>query len=250
MTKRWSVFQLPTTVIKDIETLFKGFLWCNGDPTKGKARVAWNEVCKPKYQEGLGLKPLDMWNNTLLIKHLWNIVANKESIWVKWINTVKLNRRSIWDTQCYGNDSWWNDNQTLSNHISKREVCLAGFNDQSKLCDIVYGNRWKWHDDWMVKHNFLLNIYVPTFNDEPDKVSWATNQGKMVKHTFILWLDIKEKLITQDKLLKWYPQKVACCPYCKANPDSHEHLFFQCNTIAEVWKTVKVKARIKSAATS
>ncbi|GJU10211.1 RNA-directed DNA polymerase, eukaryota, reverse transcriptase zinc-binding domain protein [Tanacetum coccineum] len=308
-----TVFKLPTTVVKEIETLFKGFLWCNGELTRGKARVAWKEVCKPKDQGGLGLKPLDMWNNTLLIKHLWNIAANKESLWVKWINTVKLKGRSIWDIQCFGNDSWcwktilslrklvmdhirhkigngrnisawydrWNDNQALINHISKREVCLAGFNDQSKLCDIVNDNKWKWPDDWLVKYNFLLNILVPTLKDEPDKVLWATKQGKLVKfstnqvwrdirsdgnkvqwdklvwfsqciprHTFILWLAIKEKLITQDKLLQWYPQNVVCCPYCKEKPDSHEHLFFQCKTVAEVWKTVKEKARIKSNATN
>ncbi|GKB87009.1 ribonuclease H-like domain-containing protein, partial [Tanacetum coccineum] len=194
-----SVFQLPTTVIKDIETFFKGFLWCN---------------------------------------------ANKESLWVKWINTVKLKGRSIWDTQCYGNDCWywktipslrnmvmdrirhkigngrnisawydmWNDNQTLSNHISKREVCLAGFNNQSKLCDIVDGNRWKWPDDWMVKHNFLLNILVPTFNDKPDNVQWVTNQGKMktvkvkarIKSNATTWKDIiKDMAVNKNQNNIW-----------------------------------------------
>nr|GEY57086.1 RNA-directed DNA polymerase, eukaryota, reverse transcriptase zinc-binding domain protein [Tanacetum cinerariifolium]GEZ68052.1 RNA-directed DNA polymerase, eukaryota, reverse transcriptase zinc-binding domain protein [Tanacetum cinerariifolium] len=113
-----SVFQIPFTVIKDIETFFKDFLWCNGELSRGKSGVAWKEVCKPKDQGGLGLKPLDMWNNTLLIKHLWNIVANKESLWVKWINTVKLKGRRIWDTQCYGNDSWcWKIILSLRNMV-------------------------------------------------------------------------------------------------------------------------------------
>nr|GEX44518.1 zinc finger, CCHC-type [Tanacetum cinerariifolium] len=86
----------------------------------------------------------------------------------------------------------WNDNQALSNYISKREVCLAGFNDQSKLCDIVDGNRWKWSDDWMVKYNFLLSIPILIFNDEHDKVPWATKQRKMVKFsTNQVWRDIR-----------------------------------------------------------
>ncbi|GJW09007.1 hypothetical protein Tco_1571430 [Tanacetum coccineum] len=88
----------------------------------------------------------------------------------------------------------WNDNQALTNHISKREVCLAGFNDQSKLCDIVNDNKWKWPDDWLVKYNFLLNILVPTFKDEPDKVLWATKQGKLVKFStnqVLVWRDIR-----------------------------------------------------------
>nr|GEX31322.1 RNA-directed DNA polymerase, eukaryota, reverse transcriptase zinc-binding domain protein [Tanacetum cinerariifolium] len=85
MQVNWgSVFLLPKIVINDIEKLFKKFLWNNGDSGKGRAKVAWLDVCKPKDQGGLGFKSLEMWNKTLLVKHLWNIVANKESIWVKW----------------------------------------------------------------------------------------------------------------------------------------------------------------------
>ncbi|GJU75280.1 hypothetical protein Tco_1272350 [Tanacetum coccineum] len=41
------------------------FLWNAGDSTKGKAKVAWSLVCRPKEQGGLGLKPLKKWNETL-----------------------------------------------------------------------------------------------------------------------------------------------------------------------------------------
>lgn len=106
---------------------------------------------------------------------------------------------------------------------------------------------------------------------------WITNQGNMVKfktsqvwkdvrgegvkvhwdrliwfsqciprHTFILWLAVKVKLITHDKLLKWYPQKDVCCPFCKIMPDSHEHLFFQCPFASGIWTEMKIKARIRS----
>nr|GFA32431.1 hypothetical protein [Tanacetum cinerariifolium] len=196
----------------------------------------------------------------LVMDHIWHKIGNGRNI-------------SAWyDKQ--------NDNQALTNHISKREVCLAGFNDQSKLCDIVEGNKWKWPDDWLVKYNFLRSIPVPTLKDEPEKVPWATKQEKLLKfstnqlwidirndgnkmqwdklvwfsqcilrHTFILWLAIKKKLITQDKLLQWYTQNIVCCLYCRDKPDSHEHLFFQCKTVAKVWKTVKEKDIIKSNAT-
>ncbi|GKC25347.1 RNA-directed DNA polymerase, eukaryota, reverse transcriptase zinc-binding domain protein [Tanacetum coccineum] len=157
------VFQLPTTVIKDIETLFKGFLWCNGDLTRGKAMVVWKEYMGHSKSYGS-----DSW--------CWKTILSLRNMVKDHIRHKISNGRNIlaWYDR-------WNDNQTLSNYISKREVCLAGFNDQSKLCDIVDGNRWKWPDDWMVKHKFLLNIHVPTFNDEPDNVLWATNQGKMQK---------------------------------------------------------------------
>ncbi|GJX96968.1 peptidase C48, SUMO/sentrin/Ubl1 [Tanacetum coccineum] len=232
---------------RKIETLFKGFLWCNGDLTRGKARVAWKEVCMPKDRGGLGLKPLDLWNKTLLIKHLWNSVASKESLWVKWINTVKLKGKSIWDTQCYANDSWcwktilslrtlvinhirykigngrsisvwydrWNENNALSNNIPKRDVCLAGFNDQNKICDMIEGNRWKWPEDWLAKYSCLLNIPTPTLVEEPDKTLWVTNQGKMVKfrrsssprtrflNVDSVWKIVKDKARINSKSTRW-----------------------------------------------
>ncbi|GJT19452.1 hypothetical protein Tco_0878158 [Tanacetum coccineum] len=78
-----SVFILPKAVIKDIEKLLKGFLWCQGDLSKGKAKIAWKQVCKSKEDGGLGIKDLSKWNEVLMSNHLWNVATMKESIWVK-----------------------------------------------------------------------------------------------------------------------------------------------------------------------
>ncbi|GKA73877.1 RNA-directed DNA polymerase, eukaryota, reverse transcriptase zinc-binding domain protein [Tanacetum coccineum] len=53
-----SVFILPKTMVRDIDRLLKGFLWCQGNLTKGKEKVAWKLVCKPKNEGGLGIKHL------------------------------------------------------------------------------------------------------------------------------------------------------------------------------------------------
>ncbi|GKD06361.1 RNA-directed DNA polymerase, eukaryota, reverse transcriptase zinc-binding domain protein [Tanacetum coccineum] len=90
------VFLLPKYVVKDINKIMKDFLWSQSDESKGKAKVAWKSVCKPKNQGGLGLKDLMMWNKALFIKHLWNIANKKDTLWVKWVNTVKLKGVSVW----------------------------------------------------------------------------------------------------------------------------------------------------------
>ncbi|GKC77153.1 RNA-directed DNA polymerase, eukaryota, reverse transcriptase zinc-binding domain protein, partial [Tanacetum coccineum] len=57
MQNYWaSVFLLPKQVIYEINKILKGFLWCQGELTKGKAKVSWDAVCKPKDQGELGLK--------------------------------------------------------------------------------------------------------------------------------------------------------------------------------------------------
>ncbi|GJT26681.1 RNA-directed DNA polymerase, eukaryota, reverse transcriptase zinc-binding domain protein [Tanacetum coccineum] len=53
-----SVFLLPRTIIKDINKLLKGFLWCHGYLIRGKAKVSWESICKPKDKGGLRLKSL------------------------------------------------------------------------------------------------------------------------------------------------------------------------------------------------
>ncbi|GKG43102.1 hypothetical protein Tco_0479786 [Tanacetum coccineum] len=55
MHQYWaSVYILPLTVIKELEKKFKRFLWNPSGLIKGKARVSWKIVCKPKEQGRLG----------------------------------------------------------------------------------------------------------------------------------------------------------------------------------------------------
>ncbi|GKD56853.1 RNA-directed DNA polymerase, eukaryota, reverse transcriptase zinc-binding domain protein [Tanacetum coccineum] len=60
MSVYWaSVFRLPKTVVKEINNILKRFLWSNGDSAKGKAKIAWKYVCRPKECGGLGIKNLE-----------------------------------------------------------------------------------------------------------------------------------------------------------------------------------------------
>ncbi|GKE92996.1 hypothetical protein Tco_1574091 [Tanacetum coccineum] len=40
-----SVLMIPTGILLDIKQLIRGFLWCNGELKRGKAKVAWNDIC-------------------------------------------------------------------------------------------------------------------------------------------------------------------------------------------------------------
>lgn len=77
-----SVFKLPLSVIKAIAKVFKIFLWSQDSNSKGKTRVAWKEVCKPKNEGGLELKSLEHWNEVFMIKHIWCLLSNQDTIWV------------------------------------------------------------------------------------------------------------------------------------------------------------------------
>ncbi|KAJ0907226.1 putative reverse transcriptase zinc-binding domain-containing protein [Helianthus annuus] len=66
------------------------------------------------------------------------------------------------------------------------------------------------------------------------------------KHAFFMWLVIRRKLLTQDKILQWDISRrknmnMMCCLLCYADIDSHAHLFFECSYSTQVWSTVRNK---------
>ncbi|GJX60328.1 hypothetical protein Tco_0291718 [Tanacetum coccineum] len=101
-----SVLIIPKGIIYDIHQLIRGFLWCNGELKRGKAKIAWEDICLPKSEGGLGLRNLEVFNFALMTTHIWNIISSKESLWVRWIHTYKLRGRTIWDVPVKDEMSW------------------------------------------------------------------------------------------------------------------------------------------------
>ena len=134
-----SVFVLPKAVIKDIDKLLKGFLWCQGELSKGKAKVAWKIICRPKCEGGLGIKELEQWNEVLMTKHLWNVASNKQTIWAKWIHETKLKGSIVWEAKsdkCASHG--WKHILNLRNKVHKHVTCQVGNGESIFL----------WHDKW------------------------------------------------------------------------------------------------------
>ncbi|MFS7997147.1 putative reverse transcriptase zinc-binding domain-containing protein [Helianthus anomalus] len=70
------------------------------------------------------------------------------------------------------------------------------------------------------------------------------------RHAFLLWLVLKNKLKTQDRLAVWEAGsetnlRLMCCPLCNYGRDSRDHLFFQCSFSAKVWNIVKKRTDLR-----
>ncbi|KAL0387928.1 UNVERIFIED_CONTAM: putative ribonuclease H protein [Sesamum radiatum] len=91
-----SAFILPKGVLKNLEKKMRKFLWY-GSTGSGNAKVAWERICKPKEEGGLGLHSLITTNQALMLKQLWRIIQNDgTSIWVDWIQHYRLRHSTIW----------------------------------------------------------------------------------------------------------------------------------------------------------
>lgn len=71
------VFPMPSTIIDRIIKMCRNFFWAGG-----RAKVAWTDVCKPKSERGLGLRNYTVWNKALLLKLFWDIMNEKNILWV------------------------------------------------------------------------------------------------------------------------------------------------------------------------
>ncbi|KAL2248485.1 UNVERIFIED_CONTAM: hypothetical protein Sindi_2700800 [Sesamum indicum] len=94
------VFPLPAAVIEKIHRLCRNFIW-----NSRRAPIAWEEICHPKEEGGLGIRHIQSWNVALLARVLWNIHRKADTLWVQWVNGVYLRGASIWDWQPKKGDS-------------------------------------------------------------------------------------------------------------------------------------------------
>ena len=68
--------------------------------------------------------------------------------------------------------------------------------------------------------------------------------GHYPKASFILWLAVKKKLGTQDRLYNLALD--ARCLLCNSQPETHDHLFFDCPFSSHVWSLVCQKGGFTS----
>ncbi|GJR96166.1 RNA-directed DNA polymerase, eukaryota, reverse transcriptase zinc-binding domain protein [Tanacetum coccineum] len=265
--------KVKAKVIYEINKLLKGFLWCQGDLTKGKAKISWDAICKPKDQGGIGIKNLNVWNE-LKGRSIWEVQCDSKSS-VGWKNILSLRDKTRshigWKIRDGKSVNVWRDKwcpvSPLSEFIDKRDIYDARLNQNCTMSEIIHEGRWVWPIEWNSDFEELKHIQIPVLRDEvEDKAVWISNTGieqsfkvsnfwkdmncntgkvdwyplvwftqASPRHAFVTWLTIQQRLMTQDKLLIWRPNEDLKCALCNKCADSHNHLFFTCEFSNEVW---------------
>ncbi|CAA7036400.1 unnamed protein product [Microthlaspi erraticum] len=81
LTNFWlSAFKLPSACLKQIEQLCSAFLWSGPSLNPHKAKLSWTEICKPKAEGGLGLRPLKEINMVSCLKMIWVSLPTQQSL--------------------------------------------------------------------------------------------------------------------------------------------------------------------------
>ncbi|XP_071727775.1 uncharacterized protein [Rutidosis leptorrhynchoides] len=160
---------------------------------KGKAKVKWEDLCLRKDEGGLGIKWLKLWNVALITSHMWRILTNEESLWVKWIHTYHLSSCSFWDAPVKADVGWSYDTNTM-------------------VCNIVDHQGWSWPVTWVSNYPELLLLNAPVVSESNDILQWKSREecSDSNSHLFFtckfskeVWLRVKQLIITPGWNLDW-----------------------------------------------
>ena len=71
------LFLFRAKVIKVIDSMCRSYQWSGAGKITRKALIAWEKVCRPKNEGGMGLINMQIWNRAAIVKLCWDL-ANKE----------------------------------------------------------------------------------------------------------------------------------------------------------------------------
>ncbi|XP_022019347.1 uncharacterized protein LOC110919383 [Helianthus annuus] len=185
-----SVFILPKRIIHELEERMRIFLWTQGNRIKGKVKVKWKAVCLPRDEGGLGIRRVGDMNNTLMVTHIWSLLTNRESLWVKWIHSYRIRYRNFWDVPIKSNITWswrkmlnlrpcirdhirikmgdgkntsawfdkWDAVCPISRFITPRSIANAGLSMNARVAVIFANGEWVWPESWFNRYPLLNNL--------------------------------------------------------------------------------------------
>ncbi|KAJ0955627.1 putative reverse transcriptase zinc-binding domain-containing protein [Helianthus annuus] len=218
-------------------------------------------------------------------KSFWMVRVPTNCCW-SWRKILQLRpiiRNYIWTSLGDGSSTsaWydtWSALGPLGNFLSPRTITNARFRLDSSVAEINIEGVWQWPTAWRDLYPVLNQLDpIQPIVSKKDSVKWRdgdamrdvsasciweslrysvteVNWTEIVwfaqcipKHSFLMWLIMRNKLLTQDIILQWDISRrknmnMLCCLLCYQNHDSHKHLFFECKYSTQVWNMVRVKA--------
>lgn len=188
------VFPLPGTAINRIFRVARQFMWGSR-----QAPMAWETLCLPKTEGGLGLRSLKSCNKTLLTRVLWDIFLKKDSLWIKWVHIIYIGQRTFWEWCTRDRDPQLikslvaAQDEMLQHHTRAEVETLWATWLQTKGASKAY--EWfrpKGEQRYWPK--FVWKRYIPP------------------KYSFTTWQAIRGRLSTRDRLTYLDIDRV--CPLC------------------------------------
>ncbi|XP_071719048.1 uncharacterized protein [Rutidosis leptorrhynchoides] len=156
----FSLFRAPKTVLNSIESIRAKFFWGGDGNTRKMSRIKWDSALKDRDKCGLGINSLKPFNHALLLKWIWRILHNPDSLWAKLIVAIHGVGFGLGSNGCKTNGTW---HGIVSLFNSLMSASYLPVNTLKRLvgngCDTNF-----WHDVWVgdtplaIKFNRLYHL--------------------------------------------------------------------------------------------
>ena len=104
-----SCFRLPMGLCQDIEMLIRKFWWGQRGDRRKIHWKKWEVLCKPKLEGGVGFKDLCKFNEAMLVKHIWRLTHDTDSLFYKVFKAKYFPNGSVFEARfATGSFAWKN----------------------------------------------------------------------------------------------------------------------------------------------
>ena len=164
---------------------------------------------------------------------------------------------------------FWNPVGPLLPYVGERILYDSAIHCNARVAEVIDERGWNWpiaiSGDLIAIKNSCANCHIDASRE--DIISWTPDPSGVFtvssawnhfrpkrssvnwhytiwfpqairRHTFIVWLAVQNRLVTQDKLLKWGLISSISCVFCRTNVDERNHLFFSCHFTAGIWQRI------------
>lgn len=165
----------PICVIRKLHKIFAKFFWSNKVTSKSKHWAAWEKVCLPKQEGGLGFRSMfdvskamyaKLWwrfrtQNTLWANFMWNKYYKKyfptlvqwksgSQVWKNMLQNKECIKKFIWWEPKGGTSTFWFDNWTQLGSLYTYQTEAQSYHS---LMDIdIFMKEIGWDDDSILDH--------------------------------------------------------------------------------------------------
>ncbi|XP_062013973.1 uncharacterized protein LOC133730390 [Rosa rugosa] len=105
-TYAMSVFQLTKKFCEDLEQMCARFWWGSTEDKRKIHWKAWEALCHPKEEGGLGFRSLTDFNMAMLAKQVWRIASNQESLIARIYKARYFPESSFWEAPAHNAPSY------------------------------------------------------------------------------------------------------------------------------------------------
>lgn len=199
-----SCLKLPSSICNKITSEITKFLWNSNNNVNKIHWISWDDLCKHKSQEGLGLRDLLLFNPSMLAKQAWKLATQEDSLLHSFFKSLYFkdslfldapaprNSSFIWKGILWGLDKgigWrigndcrsniWKSNWLRSSSSFKAITTPTSDSAPQMVVDLITikGGKFVWDYEKVkaifppIGHDRILNVCIPHYWS-PDVLAW------------------------------------------------------------------------------